>query len=354
MEVREVLYPFYIVSTLCGFSFFDLPRRVESLPQLPPVKSGTLGVFRCKRRFLVRLAVTLFYVAIISGNVALSVCQIFYAKFFSKDAFTTATGQWLSSGLFTFTGVMCILSLLHSIYMRQEVRLLVQKLINFDDLFQSSFGRIDHVKHRRVVFGYISCLFLAASFLIFTSHWSMEQTDYKYILTFDFILFGITLTMNYGVLQSHVVLSIAAVLVRFKAINRELEKILQDGNNRQERSLLRGRVERIQRCRILHDILNDFAELINLCFSFHAMWCTLSCFGFCLMSLYNDYEILANPMRNWKVVLVNFGWNFYYTIFTICIVWVASRMAKEANHTSVVVHKIINVSAEPLLTDEVL
>lgn len=300
---------------------------------------------------LVKRLFVLVYFLIVCCNLVLNVRQIFFVKYFARDAFSTVTGQRLTSSLFTFTSVMFILSMIYSVYFRDEMRLIVDKFEQFDDMYQSNFGRINHVNHRRHVIIYTVFTLAVALSLAPVSNLAISE----YVLSLDtsiqFLLFGYVSVLNYAYLQSHVILSVSAVVVRLRAVNQELGTILQ--KEVYGWRTVSGNVCRVQRCRVLHDILNDIVELINLCFTFHAMWCTLACFGFCLMSLYSDYEILTQKEKSWKFVCVNFAWNGFYMFYSTSIVWVASKMRTEANRTTALVHKIINANAEPTLTDEV-
>lgn len=302
-----------------------------------------------------QVTVALVYLLIVCCNVLLNVHQIIYTNTFSKEVFSTVTGQMLSSGLFTCTGVMYILSMIHSVYFRREVRLILDKFMQFDATFQNHFAPVNHANHRRLLLRYIVgsvCLVLG---LIPMSHMLMEGERFNPPFTFTFLVFGCVSTLNYAVLQSHTILSVSAVLVRVIAVNKELStmhKAVVEGATQWR--TVGGNVARVEQCRILHDILNDIVELINLCFTFCAMWCTLASFGYCLMSMYSDYEILTRgESQSWKFVCVNFAWNLYYTVYSTAIVWVASRTRTEANRTTALVHKIINASTEPILTDEV-
>lgn len=362
MDVCEVVYPFYIVSKLLGYTYFYLPRKdadghrgwwwsaaANKLGIVPDdVGSGGGG----GRKIFVQLTVALVYLVIVCCNVLLNVQHIIFSNIFVKDAFSTVTGQMLSSSLFTCTGVMNILSMIHSWYFRREVRLILDKFRQFDAIFQKHFAPVNHVHHRQVLIQYILGSAAMVLVLIPVSHIVLGDGVHGPPFTFTFFLFGCVTTMNYAVLQSQTILSVAAVLVRLSAVNRALKGMFEEQQRAISWRTAGGDVVKVQQCRILLDILNDIVELINLCFTFYAMWCTLACFGFCLMSMYSDYEIMASE-KSLKLVYVNFAWNVYYTVYSTSIVWVASRTRTEANRTTALVHKIINASVEPILTDEV-
>lgn len=338
MHIREVIYPFYIISTLFGYTYFDLPVKSS--------RDAINGRQKVRQQFMI-----LVYVAIGFGNVILNIQQIYFAKYFAKNAFSTVTGQRLSSGLFTCTGVLFILTMIHSFCYRREARMIVDKFVQFDQYFEKHLSNVSPGNHhRRVVIGYITCTVFVALVLLPTSHVIIDDFDYGLPFSIEFLIFGYASTLNYAFLQSHTILSVSAVLVRLRVINRELGRLMDQENSWRT---VGGNVLRVQQCRYLHDIINDIVELINLCFGFSAMWCTLACFGFSIMSMYSNYEILTREDKSWQFVFVNFAWNCFYAAYSICIVIVASWTKKEANRTATLVHKIINANMEPILTDEV-
>lgn len=361
MDVCEVVYPFYIVSKLLGYTYFYLPRKDadghrwwcwSAAAKKFEIVKGDIGSGGGGRKIFVQLTVALVYLVIVCCNVLLNVQHIIFSNVFVKDAFSTVTGQMLSSSLFTCTGVMNILSMIHSWYFRREVRLILDKFRQFDAIFQKHFAPVNHVHHRQVLFRYIVGTTAIVLLLVPGSHIVLGDGEHGPPFSLTFLLFGCVSTLNYAVLQSQTILSVAAVLVRLRSVNRELNGMLGERQQAISWRTAARDVAKVQQCRILHDILNDIVELINLCFTFCAMWCTLACFGFCLMSMYSDYEIMATE-KSLKLVYVNFAWNVYYTMFSTSIVWVASRTRTEANRTTALVHKIINASVEPILTDEV-
>lgn len=359
MDVREVVYPFYMVSKLFGYSFFDLPRGRRSDGD----EGQTRPAVTCRRPSLPKVLQYAAYLSIVCFNLYFNITQnILFAGTFAEDNFSTVTGRRLSTGLFTSTGVMILFSMLHGFLFRQEVRMIVDKFIKFDRIFEGHFSGLDHVHHRRVVMGYLAISLMIVLTLVPFTLAMLDGLAYNMPDTVQFLLFGYVATLNYSILQSHTILSVSAVFVRLNAINKVLRAVLEndkDGKTEQlDRSPKRnvcGNVVRVQQCRILHDTLNDIVELINLCFTFHAMWCSLSCFGFSLMSFYSDYELLMRQERSCITVCVNFVWNFFYITYSTGIVWVASRTRTEANHTTALVHKIINANLQEsvLLIDEV-
>lgn len=367
MDVHQVVYPFYVLSKLFGYTYFEIPRNDNKrlCPLLVTQKGGTGRP--TEKRKIRQWTVVLTYAVIISGNVLLNVQQIIFAKSFARDSFSTVTGQLLSSGLFIGSGVMYITSMVHSLYFRNEVRLILDKFVQFDGIFQHHFSSFNRITHRRFVFGYIGGSVLMSLAIVPISMLVLESSSFTSYRAFsiEFLVFSYAAIMNYIVLQSQMILSVASVLFRLRAVNSELHSLLSTRNSSEKREaeaegasspgLASGNVNRVQQGRILHDILNDIVDLINICFAFHAMWCTVACVGFSLMSLYSDYEILMRTPadRSWKFIYVNFAWNCFYSMYSICIVWVASRMRSEASRTAALVHKIINANIEPALTDEV-
>lgn len=358
MDVRRVVFPFYIISKLFGYSFFDL-HSVSGDEQGKCLEKSGSSCFASAARLRQqqgkswKLCHGLAYVLIICINILLNLQQIITAKLFAKDSFSTVTGQLLSSGLFTCTGVMFILSVIHSICFRKEVGRMVRKFMQFDGIFEKHFGPIDHSRHRRAVIAFMAASVFLSLGLVPMSHVILDREAPALPLSLRFLIFGYVSTLNYAVLQSHTILSVSSVVVRIRALNKELQYILEGVRSAWPNRHQPGNVKNVQLCRILHDLLNDIVELINLCFTFHAMWCTLACFGFCLMSLYSDYEIITRKEKSWRFLCVNFAWNCFYFIFSTAIVWVASRLKKEANRTTSLVHKIINANSEPPLIDEV-
>lgn len=345
MDFREVSYPFFVISKWFGYTYFDLNFNRKK-------PKGNL----CFRFQFILKSLTI--ITIVCGNVLLNVQQIIFAKKFAKGSFTTNTGQILSSSLFICTAVMYILSMAHSLYFRREVRLMLDKFVRFDEIFERHFESVNHLKHRRLVLGYIIGSVLMSLCIVPASMWILEGHSWSvsYEFCIEFLFFGYASSMNYVVLQSHSILAVAAVLYRIKAVNKELFETLAP----YPRELNRGQslVERVQQCRVLLDLLNDIVDLINLCFAFHAMWCTLSCVGYSLMSLYSNYEIFTGmrPLpkgSKWKFIYVNLFWNCFYTFYSVSIVIVSSRMRAEANQTSKLVHKIINDVDDPNLIEEV-
>lgn len=358
MDVRAVIRPFYLLSKLFGYTFFELSGVGEQTKE-SEVKSKLL------RRLILQWSSILFiYPVIVCGNILLNANQIVFAGRFAADAFSTLTGKMLSSCVFMCTGVMFILSMCLSIYFRTDTRLILEKLKQFDGFFQKHFVAVNHVYHRWSVISYLFGSLVLPLVLVPTSIMMLDQTNVSWPFSVEFLVFSYWSALNYVVLQSHTVLSVAAVLVRFRAVNKELGAMLSTEHNHhlmcilQHESTIGGNVGRVQRLRILHDLLNDIVDLINLCFSFHAMWCTAAYVSFCLMSLYSDYELLVQTSGKSlpTLVYVNLAWNSFYMLYGVAIVWVASRTRNEASQTTALVHKIINANdanTDPVLTDEV-
>lgn len=329
MDIYQVIFPFYLISKLTGYSCFGLSYNSASLP--------------LKKKRLHLLSNCL----LIAVNIFLNLQQMVFAQYFAQNIFTTVTGRILSKSLFNVNGVMYTISILVSLLVRNKTRLFVKKLLQFDTIYCQYFAPMDYHKHRRHLLYYLMIVFTLASVLVAGFMLAVDRGSSKFKLDKSylyFLFFCIVSIVNYSVLLSHITLALAAVHVRFRSINNNI--MLEPKQPKKYNKAL------IRSCRTMHDLLNDCVELVNSCFAFHAMWCTLGCFGFNLMSLYADYEIFMAG-KNYIDIYLSMAWNASFTVQNILVITACSRVRAQAADTATVIHHLMNDIDDPELIAEV-
>uniref|UniRef100_A0A3F2ZEG4 Gustatory receptor n=1 Tax=Phlebotomus papatasi TaxID=29031 RepID=A0A3F2ZEG4_PHLPP len=339
----DVVYPYYIVSKILGFSPFPL-RRPKTM----------------------RLIIS--YIFLDSFYIFITVVgQLWVAANYNEtqDKYLNTTKSYVTE--FT-TGLLSVLilvnylsSLLLTFFLQKKIQKLVYMIDRGDKCMKNLGIDINHSFECKISVLYIIITFVESVVIITITQIALILNDFPYEKAERVVSYFMS-TFSFTTFVGHMILILLALYVRFKKLNQFFKNrfILRNKSSTtiQENSTVNvvDQMEVLRKITITHDCLNDIINQINVCYAFQILIYMISIFVYTIQSCFEVYRTLSlseiYSRKREVYVYIDITWIIYYNLFLSGVVIVSSCIKKEGKNTAALVHKAINLQRNPKVTEK--
>lgn len=257
-DFYDVVYPFYIVSKILGYSVYPLKETSST------------------KLFWKYLLLNLFYFMCV---VIIEICLMFH-YFKRQSDHVLITNSYVTNlaslVLMVMTLINYFVTLAMNLFFQKNIRNLIAVIANTDKYLKNLGIHINHKLHYNFVIFYLVATLLQAIVVI-----SVSQTFLDYFKidmnSLEMIMAYTISTISYTTYIGHMILALVAIYVRFRALNVFIEKnfisqeIIVMAKSLKFVTLLgkneENQTEIVRKIAIIHDKLNDIVVQVNFCFS---------------------------------------------------------------------------------------
>uniref|UniRef100_A0A7G3AKC1 Putative membrane protein n=1 Tax=Lutzomyia longipalpis TaxID=7200 RepID=A0A7G3AKC1_LUTLO len=338
-DFYDAIYPYYLVSKILGFAAF--PLRIQ----------------RTKILFWKHFILN-FSLHCLSRQCLCS--YITDEKVYTGFKDTSVTGK-------TRPIIMSIIPLNYffmiamNFVLQTPIQNLLAKIARCDQLMWKIGIQIDYRYHYRSIIAYlIATAFHTLMLILFMTFFLLE---YNFpTISLKGVVIYLSATFAYTTFTGQMLLTLVAIKVRFRLINKHFEKhFLNRKNSVEEISDTSGLICKISTA---HDHLNDIVCQTNICYSFQVsfdysqsreellmiLWyfqilmMMLAWIVYTIHGIYDFYRIVFLYRANNQIFgYIGIIWISYYTTYLSGIVVMSSLVKREGMKTAILVHQAINL-----------
>uniref|UniRef100_A0A7G3AH57 Gustatory receptor n=1 Tax=Lutzomyia longipalpis TaxID=7200 RepID=A0A7G3AH57_LUTLO len=330
-NIYDVIYPFYVISKLCGFAAFPL--------RVPKSKKQAIKLFIQNCLFAVMIIILQWYVLTLHSSGA-------------EDYFAIATSSSISQftlGLLTTIGLMnFFISFSMNFILQKYIKKLLEKFCINDQDMEKIGIKVDLRSQRRFIYIFLIISFLQALVVATLTQAVMNYYELSF-LYIERITTYVFFTIGYTTLVGHMFLALVAIYVRYKLLNQSFRKrfviipSIIENIDKSSEVTIDPEDQVIRKFAIIHDRLNSIIRETNTCFSFQTMTYMLSWFVYAIHGAFNLYRVVYR--EDSEEVLMNYldiVWIVYYGIYLSGIVIVSALIKYEGQRTAALVHRALN------------
>uniref|UniRef100_A0A3F2ZDI3 Gustatory receptor n=1 Tax=Lutzomyia longipalpis TaxID=7200 RepID=A0A3F2ZDI3_LUTLO len=245
--------------------------------------------------------------------------------------------------------------------LQTPIQNLLAKIARCDQLMWKIGIQIDYRYHYRSIIAYlIATAFHTLMLILFMTFFLLE---YNFpTISLKGVVIYLSATFAYTTFTGQMLLTLVAIKVRFRLINKHFEKhFLNRKNSVEEISDTSGLICKISTA---HDHLNDIVCQTNICYSFQVsfdysqsreellmiLWyfqilmMMLAWIVYTIHGIYDFYRIVFLYRANNQIFgYIGIIWISYYTTYLSGIVVMSSLVKREGMKTAILVHQAINL-----------
>uniref|UniRef100_A0A3F2ZDJ7 Gustatory receptor n=1 Tax=Lutzomyia longipalpis TaxID=7200 RepID=A0A3F2ZDJ7_LUTLO len=331
-NIYDVIYPFYVISKLCGFAAFPL--------RVPKSKKQAIKLFIQNCLFAVMIIILQWYVLTLHSSGA-------------EDYFAIATSSSISQftlGLLTTIGLMnFFISFSMNFILQKYIKKLLEKFCINDQDMEKIGIKVDLRSQRRFIYIFLIISFLQALVVATLTQAVMNYYELSF-LYIERITTYVFFTIGYTTLVGHMFLALVAIYVRYKLLNQSFRKrfviipSIIENIDKSSEVTIDPEDQVIRKFAIIHDRLNSIIRETNTCFSFQIMMNMISWFIYTIYGTFNFYRLILINFKGYELLgYANMMWIVYHAMYLSAVVIFSSLIKAEGKKTSILLHQAINL-----------
>uniref|UniRef100_A0A7G3A7I6 Gustatory receptor n=1 Tax=Lutzomyia longipalpis TaxID=7200 RepID=A0A7G3A7I6_LUTLO len=334
-DIYDVIYPFYILSKILGFT--TRPLR--------PQKN--------QREFLKHFIPNLFYYFLLISIESYLISKFIIAYNVHTNVPDTPIGSFSNRIIMPMSIISYFVMQGVTFCLQKHIQKFVPKIAKTDELMEAINIHQNYQFHFKFIFFYVIAIILQALAVSMAS-FLLQNYHGIYFNIETIICSTLVASISNTTFVSHMLLTTIAIYIRFKALNRFVKhtfishvKIRGEIGNDFASNIINGVHEEIRLIRkvsTIYDRLSGITSHMNVCFSFQIMMNMISWFIYTIYGTFNFYRLILINFKGYELLgYANMMWIVYHAMYLSAVVIFSSLIKAEGKKTSILLHQAINL-----------